>query len=238
MIPGALLDTVKPVTIVCGHYGVGKTNFSVNLACDLSAMGKSVTLIDLDIVNPYFRASEQRELLEQHGVRLIAPVFAERGTSLDVPSLTGAIIPAIDSANDDAITVIDVGGDDVGATALGRFSSKIVEGQYAMLCVLNRFRNLVQDPEDALQNLREIEVASHVKATALVDNAHLKGDTTARTIERGMEYAQEVSRLSGLPIVCVTVPETLGNEEAAKVSQHIDDSLNYAVRMFVRNPWE
>ena len=93
----SLVDSV-PVVVVTGHYGVGKTNFSLNLALDAAAAGREVTLIDLDVVNPYFRSSEYREMMEAAGIRLIAPVFAERGSNLDVPSLTGAIVPAIQMA--------------------------------------------------------------------------------------------------------------------------------------------
>ena len=121
-IPTSLMAALRPVTIVCGHYGTGKTNLTVNLALDLAAAGHKVTVIDLDIVNPYFRVSEQRELLEGQGVRLIAPVFAERGTSLDVPSLTGAIAPAIDDVREGEYVLIDLGGDDVGSAAMGRFA--------------------------------------------------------------------------------------------------------------------
>ena len=94
-IPKTLMNALRPVTLVVGHYGVGKTNFSVNLAIDLADAGANVTLIDLDVVNPYFRATEQRKVLVEHGIGLVAPVFSEVGTSLDVPSLTGRITPSI-----------------------------------------------------------------------------------------------------------------------------------------------
>ena len=71
------------VTVICGHYGCGKTNLALNLALEAAAKGEKVTVADLDIVNPYFRSSEYGGLLEEHGVRLIAPVFA--GTTLDTP---------------------------------------------------------------------------------------------------------------------------------------------------------
>lgn len=93
-IPFAL----APVTVVVGHYGVGKTNFALNLALDAAAEGCAVTLADMDVVNPYFRSSEYAALLEDHGVRLVAPVFARAGTGLDVPSLTGAVVPAVQAA--------------------------------------------------------------------------------------------------------------------------------------------
>ena len=229
MIPKTLMEALQPITVVVGHYGAGKTNFSVNLAVDLAQAGRDVTLIDLDIVNPYFRATEQRVLLEQRGVGLVAPVFSEAGTSLDVPSLTGRITPAIQDAREDAYVVIDAGGDDVGATALGRFSRDIVARGYAMLYVANRFRNLVQDPADALQNLREIEVASRLRATALVNNSHLKGDTTAQVVESGIAYASDLSQLAELPVACTTVPQGLD-------AQGHDDW--YPVEPFVKSPWE
>lgn len=228
-IPGELKSSLRPVTVVVGHYGAGKTNFTVNLAVDLAEEGCEVTLIDIDVVNPYFRASEQKALLEEHGVSLVAPVFSMAGTSLDVPSLTGRISPAIRDAKDGAYVLIDAGGDDVGATALGRFALDIKASDYAMLYVANAFRNLVQDPEDALENLREIEEASHLKATAIVNNSHLKNATTSKTVSVGAEYAQELSALMDLPVVCTTVPPTISHEGLL---------APFRIRPFVKNPWE
>lgn len=228
-IPAALQHALKPITVIVGHYGVGKTNFTVNLALDLEESGKDVTVIDLDIVNPYFRASEQRVLFEEHGIELIAPVFAESGSSLDVPSLTGKIIPALTSASDNHIVLLDVGGDDAGATALGRYARQIAETDYAMLYVLNRFRNLVHEPEEAVENMREVEGAAKLSVTALVNNSHLKSFTTGETIEEGAAYAGKVAEEVRLPLVCTTaLPEAC----------YTAIENLYSVRAYVRTPWE
>lgn len=237
-IPASLMAAMRPVTIICGHYGTGKTNLTVNLACDLAAAGHKATVIDLDIVNPYFRASEQRELLEGKGVRLIAPVFAERGTSLDVPSLTGAIAPAIADAKAGEYVLIDLGGDDVGSAALGRFALTVAEHEYAMLAVINRHRNLTQEPAEVLENLREIEVASRLRATALVDNVHLKNLTTVKALADPEGFATEVSRLTGLPLVAKTYPDCLAQGQMGELGNIAEKSMLYPVHLYVKNPWE
>ena len=141
MLPEWLLGDLKPVTVIVGHYGSGKTNFTMNVALDAAKAGKRVTVIDMDIVNPYFRVSEQRRILEDAGVELVAPVFSEAGTSLDVPSLTGRILPAIESAGDERLVLVDVGGDDAGSIAIGRYARAIVaagkalEGDYRRVCI-------------------------------------------------------------------------------------------------------
>ena len=222
-LPSALEAAFAPITIIAGHYGAGKTNLSVNLALDLVRDRRAVTLVDLDIVNPYFRASEQRGLLEQAGVHLVAPVFSEAGTSLDVPSLTGAIIPTFE---------------DVGATALGRFSRVVQAHSHAMLYVLNRHRNLMADPVEAVQNLREIEAATHLHATGLVDNAHLKDETDEIALRDDDGYAETVSELSGLPLVAKTVPEGLVGDTEQVFTGTKYAPLVYPVRLHVKNPWE
>ena len=232
MVNEKLLEALAPITVVCGHYGVGKSNFSVNLAIDLAEAGYDTTLIDLDIVNPYFRSVEQRTLLESHGVRVIASVYAEAGTSLDLPAITGAIMPALRMSHEGAYVIIDAGGDDVGATALGRFAPEIKAHDNAVIYVLNRFRNLVSDPADALENMREIELASHLNVTALASNAHMKYETTPDVVEEGIEYSKEMCRLTGLPLVSVTVPY------ASSAEYSIDSLLAYPVKMYIRNPWE
>lgn len=228
-LPESLLGALRPVTVIVGHYGAGKTNFTVNLAVDLSACGRAVTVVDLDVVNPYFRASEQRALLEASGVRLVAPVFSEAATSLDVPSLTGRIDSAFADAGDDGIVLVDAGGDDVGATALGRYARLIGQREHAMLYVANRFRNLISNLRDAMENLREIEVASHLAVTGVVNNSHLKADTTEETVSLGQAYAAEFAEAVQLPLVCNTVPPAL--------PLHIVENA-YAVQPLVKNPWE
>lgn len=229
-IPDRLWDALRPVTVVVGHYGAGKTNFSVNLAIDLAEAGEEVSLVDLDVVNPYFRASEQRVLLEDHGVRLVAPIFAEAGTSLDVPSLSGQVTSVLHDAWNGARVIVDAGGDDVGATALGRFAHYVSGGDYAMLYVANRFRNLVQVPADALENLREIQSACHLQATGIVSNAHLKGETTADTVEKGIEYACELADLAGLPMLAACAPGELTDLSS------VPDI--YGINIYIRTPWE
>ena len=237
-LPSTLEAALAPITIIAGHYGAGKTNLSVNLALDLVRDRRAVTLVDLDIVNPYFRASEQRNLLEQAGVHLVAPVFSEAGTSLDVPSLTGAIMPALEDATDAHLVIVDLGGDDVGATALGRFLQVVQAHSHAMLYVLNRHRNLMTDPAEAVQNLREIEAATHLHATGLVDNAHLKDETDETALRDDDGYAETVSELSGLPLVAKTVPEGLIGDTEQIFTGTKYASLVYPVRLHVKNPWE
>ncbi len=237
-IPIALKSALAPITIIAGHYGVGKTNFAINLAIDCIAAGEQVTLIDLDIVNPYFRASEQRKTLEETGVELIAPVFAEAGSSLDVPSLTGAIAPALENDDPNRRVIIDLGGDDVGAGSLGRFSSIVSTREYALLYVINRHRNLMQDPADAVENLREIEAATRLKATAVIDNAHMKELTDYAALEDLGDYAKTVCELTELPLVAKTVPIELVEGNLQSFSNDIGSSLAYPIGLYIKNPWE
>lgn len=234
MVPPSLLAALAPVTVIAGHYGVGKTNFACNLAIDLAAGGCEATLADLDIVNPYFRASEQRGLLEDAGVRVIAPVFAEAGSSLDVPSLRGSIAPALQQAGEGRPVLLDAGGDDAGAVALGRFGAIIAARPYAMLGVLNALRNEVRDPREAAANLRAIQEACHLRFTALVGNTHLKGETTAAVVEEGYAYSREVARLADLPLAAVTLPEAMAPEAVPSIPAE----LLYPVATHVKNPWE
>lgn len=237
-IPEKLREALRPITLVGGHYGVGKTNFALNLAIDLADEGCEVRLVDLDIVNPYFRASEERALLEEHGIDLVAPVFSEKGTGLDVPSLTGRIVPALEQAGEGSYTIVDVGGDDAGAVALGRFSRLIRELGYSFLLIANAYRNLVQDPHDALENMREIEMASHLDVTAIVGNSHLKADTDWTTVAYGYCYAGVVAELAGMPLAGITAPESLGCAPEATDAENIPADLLYSVSMYVMTPWE
>lgn len=233
-----------PVCVVSGHYGVGKTNAALNLAADAADAGYQVTLVDLDVVNPYFRSSEYAEEMEARGIRVVCPVFARSGSNLDVPSLSPLVGPAILAAQADFSkggrqrVIIDAGGDDAGATAVGRYSSDIANTPYLMLYVVNRYRNLTQDPQEALQVLAEIEYASHLKATGVLGNSHMQADTTLDTVENALGFVKDVAEAAGLSLEAVTLPcesytPTLAAERPAFRGIRL-----YPVRMIVKTPWE
>lgn len=227
------------VAVVVGHYGTGKTNLSLNMALDAAASGLDVALADLDVVNPYFRTSDYRTLLEEHGVRLVAPVFA--GSTLDSPSISGQVTTAIEWAQKDQgdrLLIIDAGGDDVGVTALGRFAKAIARAPYAMLYVVNRSRNLTQEPDEAVMVLREIEAKARLQATSVVNNTHLKQQTDEDTIARGIPFAQGVAQALDLPLACTTVPLLLADRKSTRIGPNDGQQTLYPVQVYVRTPWE
>jgi len=218
------LPEIKRFTIICGHYGCGKTNLSLNLAIDAARRGENVTLVDMDIVNPYFRSSEYIPLLESYGVSVIAPSFAN--TTLDTPSLSAEIYRIFET---DGAVIIDAGGDDAGSTALGSFSGRISKIDYDMLYVVNRYRPLTPDAESAAAILREIERASRLRATGVVNNSHLKEFTTPETILDSMDFAQKAAQTLGLPLRFTTAPK--------EIASRLEIERLYPIDIYVKTPW-
>ena len=192
----------KRVTLLCGHYGSGKTNDAVNMAYDLKSQYSDVVIADLDIVNPYFRTKDSKDDLEKRGITLISSEYA--GTNVDIPAMPQQMYMITDNKNLHA--VIDVGGDDRGALALGRIAPAIIEeNDYEMLFVINCYRPLTRDAESTLEVMREIEEACKCKFTAIVNNSNLGNETTAEDVINSVPYANEVSKITGLPIKCTCV---------------------------------
>lgn len=203
----------KRITILCGHYGTGKTNVAVNLAL---AMAKEhpVTVADLDIVNPYFRTLDSAAAFEQAGIRLICSKFAN--SNVDIPSLP----PDLYAITDDKSrrVVVDVGGDDSGAMVLGRLAPAITaEDSYAMLLVVNRYRPMTPDIPSTVEVMREIEAASHLRFTGIVNNSNLGDATSAGVVLRTVEYAEELAKATGLPLVATTVADHLYSDLEGQV---------------------
>ncbi len=204
----------KRITLLCGHYGSGKTNVAVNMAKDIRKNESDVLIADLDIVNPYFRTKDSAEELEKEGIRLVVSEYA--GSNVDIPALPQQMYAIIHDKNYKA--VVDVGGDDRGALALGRLSDSIVaENNYEMLMVINKFRPLTRDVPSTLEVMGEIEQACKIKFTGLVNNSNLGEETTAEDVLGSLEYAKAVSEATRLEIVCTTVNEMLFNELNGKI---------------------
>ena len=233
-----------PVCVIAGHYGVGKTNAALNLAADAADAGYQVTLVDLDVVNPYFRSSEYAEEMEARGIRVVCPVFARSGSNLDVPSLSPLVGPAILAAQADFSkggkqrVIIDAGGDDAGATAVGRYSGDIANAPYRMLYVVNRYRNLTQDPQEALQVLAEIEQASHLKAGAVLGNSHMQAQTTLETVENALGFTRNLAEAAELPIEAVTLPRECHTPTLTAEHPAFEGLRLYPERTIVKTPWE
>lgn len=204
----------KRITLLCGHYGSGKTNVAINMAFLLKKCYNDVAIADLDIVNPYFRTKDSREELENGGIKLICSEYA--GTNVDIPALPQDMYSLTDNKNIKAI--IDVGGDDRGALALGRIAPSIIEeNDYECLLVINKFRPLTPDAESTIEVMREIEVAGKIKFTGIVNNSNLGEETTAEDVISSLTYAEDVARLTGLPIKCTSVANRLYNELKGKI---------------------
>lgn len=204
----------KRITLLCGHYGSGKTNVALNMAYQLKECYNNVDIADLDIVNPYFRTKDSADELEKLGIKLIASEYA--GTNVDIPALPQEMYSITDNKNLKAI--IDVGGDDRGALALGRIAPSLIEeNDYECLFVINKFRPLTSDVESTLEVMNEIEAAGKIKFTGIVNNSNLGVQTTASDVLESLEYATEISKITGIPVKCTTVDQRLYNELCEKI---------------------
>ncbi|MDD6735263.1 MAG: hypothetical protein PUE13_03005 [Clostridiales bacterium] len=192
---------MKRITLFAGHYGSGKTCIAVSYAEYVKKMGNKVSIVDLDIVNPYFRTKDSERELAELGIELVCSDYAN--TNLDAPALPKEIYTAISDKSH--YLVIDVGGDDRGAVALGRYTPDILEeNDYDMLFVANCCRPLTKTPEEALEIMHEIEAASHIAFTGIVNNSNLGDETTAETVKESGGYIKRLSELSGLPVKMTT----------------------------------
>lgn len=204
----------KRITLLCGHYGSGKTNIAVNMAFDIHKANENVTIADLDIVNPYFRTKDSQGDFEDMGIRLICSEYAN--SNVDIPALPSDIYTI--TTDKQRKVIIDVGGDDRGALALGRISADIVkENNYHMLMVINCFRPLTRDAESTIEVMREIEAACRISFTGIVNNSNLGDATTPEDVLFSLDYAKKVSELTKLPIVCTAVKEPLFKSLEGKV---------------------
>ena len=200
------MKKTKRITIISGHYGSGKTNIAVNLAIDVKKQFDKVAVADLDIVNPYFRTKDSIREFEANGIRLISSEYA--GSNVDIPALPQEMYAITDDKSYKVI--VDLGGDDRGALALGRLTPEILaENDYEMLLVVNKFRPLTPDLESTVEVAREIEYAGKIKFTGIINNSNLGDFTTEEDVLGSVEYAQEIAQAMGIPIKFTSVKADL-----------------------------
>ena len=204
----------KRLTLFAGHYGSGKTNIAVNYALHLASEGKKVCIGDLDIVNPYFRTADSAAQLEKAGVELISPQFAN--SNVDLPALPAENYRLVQDKK--TFGIMDIGGDDRGAYALGRYVPAIrEENDYRMVFVANASRPLTRTPEEALEVMREIEAACGLQFTCIVNNTNLASETTPETVLSSVAYIEKLCALSGLPLWLTTAEKAVAEALAGKL---------------------
>ncbi|MBQ4160654.1 MAG: hypothetical protein IJD83_06960 [Clostridia bacterium] len=205
---------LKRVLLLAGHYGSGKTNIAVNMAMELKRKGNETLIADIDIVNPYFRTKDSQKELEAAGIPLICSAYAN--SNVDIPALPQELYLITEKR--DSFAVVDIGGDDRGALALGRLSDAIKdEDNYEMFLVVNVYRPLTRNLEDMLEVVGEIEAASKLPFTAIINNSNLGEETTAEQVLASVPLVEEIASALQLPVKMTTVKETLADELSGKI---------------------
>ena len=199
----------KRLTLFAGHYGSGKTNIAVNYALRLAKEGKKVCIADLDIVNPYFRTKDSERELSEAGIRLVSPTYAN--SNVDLPALPAESYRLVQDRS--TFGVMDIGGDDRGAYALGRYAEAIkAENNYCMAFVVNFYRPLTATVEDAIEIMREIEAAAGIRFTCIVNNSNLGEETTPDTVRDSLPLVSRLGRETGLEVWMHTAEQRVAQE--------------------------
>ena len=197
---------MKKVIVLIGNYGSGKTELAVNYAIGLRRSGYATAIVDIDLLKPYFRTRENRELLEEAGVTVIAP---ERRLAHGLPILPDDLTRVL--YRQDCQVVMDVGGGE-SSIAIGQLNKKLMENPYQAWLVVNTRRPFTGTPAAIAAARRRIEEASRLSISGLVSNTNLGGETTARQVEEGLAITEEAAAMTGLPIRWVVVPAWLAGE--------------------------
>lgn len=209
---------MKRVTLFAGHYGSGKTNIAINYALHLRQEGLPVVIADLDIVNPYFRTKDSARELQSAGIELISSEFA--GSNVDLPALPQGMYSLVDDKS--RYAVLDIGGDDRGSYALGRYADAIkAENDYEMVLVVNKFRPLTATPKQAIAIKNEIEKACGIKFTGVVNNSNLGELTIANDLVESIPYVEEICEKTGLPLLFTSMNERMAKKTEGKIPGEI-----------------
>jgi hypothetical protein len=203
--PSALGALNRPVLVFVGHFGCGKSEIAINLALAFAHLGERSSLVDLDVIKPYFRSRQAREELEASGIELVVPDGDRFWADLPiiVPRVRGIM-----SAPGGRV-IVDVGGHDLGARALGSIADAVDVSRTELLFVVNTRRPFAEDQDGLRRVLADIEATGRLKVTGLVANTHLMEETTPEVVLAGLAAARELSAGIGVPLCFAAVLERL-----------------------------
>ncbi|TJX14047.1 MinD/ParA family protein [Tissierella creatinini] len=218
----------KRIRIISGHYGSGKTEFSINYAIKLAEMKKNVAIVDLDVVNLYFRSREKEDFLKEKGIRVIGSSI--RAASLDVPSISSQA--SITFHDESLETIIDLGGNPEGARALARYNEYLREGYYDMFFVLNANRPETRSLDDVMKFIVKIQDVVRGKFTGIVNNTHMLKATSVDDILKGYDLAKKASDLTGIPIKYNAGLESVLNKIQSKLEGEM-----FPINLYMREEW-
>ena len=193
------------IVVVVGNYGSGKTEVSINLAVHRKRAGVDVRIADLDLVNPYFRTREAKGPLSEMGIEVVLP--AEQYLQADLPILSPVVAGMIRRSTE--LTLLDVGGDDVGATVLATLEDAFKNKPMRVLQVVNPLRPFTETVAGCLKIRKEIEQAAKLTVDGIIGNANLIDETSADDIYNGYEFVSRLSEQSGLSLEFITIAREL-----------------------------
>jgi len=224
------------IIIYTGSFGSGKTEIAINHSLKEAKKNNQAVIVDLDIVNPYFRSREMREELKKHGIKVIAPpgIFAMADIPLISPEIKGVI------QNTNRMLILDVGGDDVGARSLASFNTVLKNTNYQMNLVINPYRPFTRTFKEIKTMLREIELSSRLKVNGLVSNPYLGLKTDLDLLIKGHEIAREVSEKLSLPVRFLVIEKTIFRKikDSQGSKSNILNNDIFIIKRFMELPWD
>lgn len=217
------------LNIFCGHFGSGKSEVSINYAIKLAGEGKKVTVIDMDNVNPFFRSTDAKEILEKHGIELIASEFVN--SNLDMPTVPQETKKVF--CDTSRTVIFDVGGDDDGAYILGQFNSYFMQENYSMTFVVSTKRPLTKTSDELYDMAQRIEYASRLKFTGIANNTNLGSLTDSDTLLSDYSEIKKLSEKMSVPI-CMQC----GTPKALEKLPAELQKDKFPMKIYIKKPWE
>jgi len=222
-------EDMSRIRVFTGHFGSGKTEIAINYAINLAKGGSKVAIVDMDIVNPYFCVRDIKDYLEKEGIKVISsnPKFSNAELMVLPPEVLSAF-------NDKSYeVVIDVGGDDIGAVALGQYNRYFKEEPYDMYFVINNNRPMTEDFLSTEEYMINIEKSSRLKITHLISNTNLSNETDVQDVLHGDKVVSELSKQLNIPYKYTVIRKDLEDEARGKVAGKL-----FPINIYMKKPWE